>query len=219
METNLTQFQGLQNLLTPDNCALLLIDHQSLMALAIQSNDRAQIINGAAGLAKTAKVFNIPTILTTASAARSGPIVAEVQSVFPNLKPIDRTTMNAWEDANFKAAVEKTGRKKLVIAGLWTEVCVALASISAIGDGYQVYFVADACGGVTVEAHQMAVQRLIQAGAVPLTWLAVTLELQRDWGRAATAAATSQVAIAQGGGFGIGLGYENALLNPTVTEG
>ncbi len=207
---------GLPSLLTPDNCALLMIDHQSLMALAVQSIDRALLTGNVAGLAKTGKLFNLPTVLTTAVASRSGPLIPELQSVFPNQTPIDRTTMNAWEDDNFRAAVVGTGRKKLVMAGLWTEVCIAMAGLSALGDDYEVYVVTDACGGVSLDAHQQAVQRLVQAGVIPVTWMSVLLELQRDWARGETAAAAADVAIQQGGGFAIGLGYEAALLAPAA---
>ena len=169
-------------LLTPDNCMLLLIDHQPQMAFATRSIDGQMLVNNVTGLAKSAKVFGVPTILTTVAAKSfSGPIFPPVQAVFPKCKPIDRTTMNAWEDRKVVDAVRKTGRKKLVIAALWTEVCLATAAISALDNGFEVYIVTDASGGVTVEAHETAIKRMIQAGAVPMTWLQVLLEWQRDW--------------------------------------
>ncbi len=150
-------------LLTPDNCVLLLIDHQPQMAFATHSIDGQTLVNNVTGLAKSAKVFGVPTILTTVAAQSfSGPIFPPVQAVFPNLKPIDRTTMNAWEDKNVTAAVKKAGRRKIVMAALWTEVCLATAVLSALDDDFEVYIVTDASGGVTVEAHETAIQRMIQ---------------------------------------------------------
>jgi nicotinamidase-related amidase len=159
-------------LLTPQNSVLVLIDHQPQMAFAAQSMDTQLLVNNVTGLAKAAKVFNVPTILTTvASKTFSGPIFATVQAVYPEQVPIDRTTMNSWEDKRVVEAVQHTGRKKVIMAALWTEVCLATAGLSALDDGYEVYVVTDASAGVTKEAHEMAVQRMIQAGAVPMTWL------------------------------------------------
>ncbi|MFZ2446312.1 MAG: hydrolase [Syntrophobacteraceae bacterium] len=199
-------------LLTPDNCLLLLIDHQPQMAFATHSIDGQTLVNNVTGLAKSAKVFGVPTILTTVAAESfSGPLFPPVQAVFPNQRPIDRTTMNAWEDANVVAAVRKTGRKKLVIAALWTEVCLATAVLSALDDGFEVYIVADASGGVTREAHETAIQRMIQAGAVPMTWLQVLLEWQRDWARTETYDAVMGVAREHGGAYGLGINYAKAM--------
>ena len=206
-------------LLTPDNCMLLLIDHQPQMAFATHSIDGQTLVNNVTGLAKSAKIFGVPTILTTVAAASfSGPIFSSVQAVFPRFKPIDRTTMNAWEDAKVVDAVRKTGRKKLVIAALWTEVCLATAAISALDDGLEVYIVTDASGGVTVEAHETAVERMVQAGAVPMTWLQVLLEWQRDWARTETYDAVMQVAREHGGAYGLGIGYAKAMLGQHASE-
>lgn len=200
-------------LLTPQNCALVLIDHQPQMAFATHSIDGQTLVNNVTGLAKSAKVFNVPTILTTVAAKTfSGPLFPAIQAVFPNTKPIDRTTMNAWEDANVVDAVKKIGRKKLVIAALWTEVCLATAALSAIDDDYEVYIVTDASGGVTAEAHERAIQRMIQAGAIPVTWLQVLLEWQRDWARQDTYNAVMNIAKAHGGAYGLGIGYAKAML-------
>jgi len=150
------------------------------MAFGVQSIDRTLLTNNTVGFAKAAKVFNVPTILTTvASKSFSGPLFPEVQEVFPDAKPIDRSTMNAWEDARVVQAVKQTGRKKLVMAALWTEVRLLEPVLSAIDEGYEVYIVTDASGGVSKEAHDMAVQRMVQAGAIPVTWLQVMLEHQR----------------------------------------
>ncbi len=206
-------------LLTPENSVLLLIDHQPQMAFTTHSIDGQTLVNNVTGLAKSAKIFGVPTILTTVAAKSfSGPIFPSVQAVFPNLKPIDRTTMNAWEDRKVVEAVEKTGRKKVVMAALWTEVCLATAALSVLDDGFEVYIVADASGGVTIEAHETAIKRMIQAGAVPLTWLQVLLEWQRDWARVKTYDAVLAVANEHGGAYGIGIDYAKAMLGEHASE-
>jgi nicotinamidase-related amidase len=206
-------------LLTPQNSVILLIDHQPQMAFAAQSMDTQLLVNNVTGLAKAAKVFKVPTILTTvASKTFSGPIFAPVQAVFPEQTPIDRTTMNSWEDKRIVEAVQQTGRKKVVIAALWTEVCLATAGLSALDDGYEVYVVTDASAGVTKEAHEMAIQRLIQAGAVPMTWLQVMLEWQRDWARQETYDAVINVAKEHGGGYGLGINYAKTMLGEHASE-
>jgi nicotinamidase-related amidase len=201
-----------KRLLTPDNCALLLIDHQSQMLFGIQSHDRALIINAVVGLAKAAKVFNVPTILSTVAAkAFSGPLFPELQAVLPEFEPIDRTNTNAWEDENFVAAVKRTGRSKLVMAALWTEVCLAYPALSALEEGYEVYAVADASGGVSKEAHETAMQRITQAGATPVTWEQVMYEWQRDWARVQTADGVREVVRQHCGAFGQGVIYAKAM--------
>jgi len=206
-------------LITPENSVLLLIDHQPQMAFATHSIDAQTLVNNVTGLAKSAKVFSVPTILTTVAAESfSGPIFPSLQAVFPNLKPIDRTTMNSWEDKSFVDAVRKTGRRKLIMAALWTEVCLATASLSALDDGFEVYIVTDASGGVTIEAHERAIHRMIQAGAVPMTWLQVLLEWQRDWARQGTYEAVLAVAKEHGGAYGLGIGYAKAMLGEHASE-
>ncbi len=199
-------------LLTSQNSALILIDHQPQMAFATHSTDTLSLINNVTGLAKAAKIFKVPTILTTvASKTFSGPLFPAVQAVFPDQKPIDRTTMNSWEDKNFLDAVKKTGRKKLVIAALWTEVCLMGPTLGAIDDGYEVYIVTDASGGVSTEAHEMAIRRMIQAGAMPVTWLQVLLEYQRDWARQDTYAAVTNLAKEHAGAYGLGIDYAKTM--------
>ncbi|MDH4154581.1 MAG: hydrolase [Nitrospira sp.] len=199
-------------LLTSQNSALILIDHQPQMAFATHSIDTLSLINNVTGLAKAAKIFKVPTILTTvASKTFSGPLFPAVQAVFPDQKPIDRTTMNSWEDKNFLDAVKKTGRKKLVIAALWTEVCLMGPTLGAIDDGYEVYIVTDASGGVSTEAHEMAIRRMIQAGAMPVTWLQVLLEYQRDWARQDTYAAVTNLAKEHAGAYGLGIDYAKTM--------
>ncbi len=201
-------------LLTPQNSVLLIIDQQPQMAFATRSIDIVELRNNVTGLAKAAKAFKVPTILTTvAEKSFSGPTFPEVQAVFPDQKPIDRTTMNSWEDPRIVDAVKKTGRKKLIISALWTEVCGVGPVLSAIDEGYEVYFVTDASGGVSREAHEMAVQRMIQAGATPVTWLQVLLEYQRDWARQETYAAVTGIAKEHGGGYGLGIIYAKEMFS------
>lgn len=200
-------------LLTPNNCTLVLIDHQPQMFFGVESTNRAAIINNVVGLAKAAKIFKVPTILTTVAAKSfSGPLIPQLQAVFPDQKPIDRTSMNAWEDKNLVAAVEKTKRKKIIIAGLWTEVCVAFPAIYAIQAGYEVYTVTDASGATTAEAHNMAIQRMIQVGVVPITWVQFFCELQRDWARQETYQAVMDLAKEHGGAYGAGIFYAQSML-------
>jgi nicotinamidase-related amidase len=205
-------------LLTPQNSTLVLIDHQPQMAFAAQSMDTQLLINNVTGLAKAAKIFNVPTILTTvASKTFSGPIFPTV--VYRGQAPIDRTTMNTWEAKRVIERVQQAGRKKVVIAALWTEVCLVTAALSALDDGYEVYIVTDASAGVTKEAHEMAIQRMVQAGAMPVTWLQVMLEWQRDWARQETYEAVIGVAKEHGGGYGLGINYAKTMLGEHASEG
>ena len=171
---------GLEALLTPDNCAVVMIDHQPFQLANVNSHEPTMVINNAIGLAMTAKAYGIPTILTTVNEERGGRIFKGIQDIFPDNKTINRTYINAWEDQRVVEAVKTTGRRKVVFAALWTEMCLAMPAIQAMGDGYDVYIVTDASGGVSVEAHDMAIRRLVAAGAQPITWLAMAGELQRD---------------------------------------
>jgi len=201
-----------KGLLSPDDHTLILIDHQPQMAFATKSHDIVELRNNVTGLAKAAKVFEVPTILTTvAEESFSGPLFPEVQAVFPDQQPIDRSTMNTWEDDRVTDVVAAHGRRKLVIAALWTEVCGVGPVLSAIDEGYEVYFVTDASGGVSREAHDMAVTRMVQAGAHPITWLQYLLELQRDWARGDTYDAVTGIAKEHGGGYGLGIIYAKAM--------
>jgi len=160
---------GIEALLTPDNCVLILIDHQPFQVAGLRSHDTQTMINNVVGLTKSAKVFGVPTLFTTVLEKQGGYLLKPIQDVFPEQKPIDRTFINTWEDARVVEWVKKTGRRKIVMAALWTEICLAMPAIQALGDGYEVYIVTDASGGVSVEAHEMAIQRMIQAGAIPIT--------------------------------------------------
>ncbi|TXI05765.1 MAG: hydrolase [Rhizobium sp.] len=203
---------GLDALLRPEDSILVLIDHQPYQFANLNSHEPATIINNVIGLAKTAKVFNVPTILTTVLAERGGHLIKGVQDVFPDQKPIDRTYINTWQDANVTDAVRKSGRKQLILAALWTEICLAMPAIQALGEDYDVFIVTDASGGVSVEAHDMAVRRMVQAGAVPITWLAVLGEWQRDWAREETTAGLSGIVLEHGGASGVALAWEMQLL-------
>jgi nicotinamidase-related amidase len=177
----------IHSMITPDNCTLALIDFQPAMYQGVYSHDRITVIENVQILAKAAKLFDLPTIISTvAQDTFSGPFMPEVTELFPNQTPIDRTSINAWIDDQFRSAIEATGRKKIVLAGLWTEACVLFPAINLLEAGYEVYFVADACGDVTPEAHERAVQRLIQADTVPMTAMQFLFELQQDWARSAT---------------------------------
>ena len=203
---------GIEALLTPQNSVLLLIDHQPFQFANLHSHEPTLIVNNVAGLAKTAKVFQVPTILTTVVEERGGLLIKDVQDVFPDQKPINRTFINAWEDKRVVEAVKKTGRKKLVIASLWTEMCLAMPAIQAQGEGYDVYAVTDASGGVSVEAHDMAIRRMVQAGVTPITWIALSGEWQRDWARTETLGALAEVLVQHGGASGIAFAWEMQLL-------
>src|SRR6266576_2988533 len=210
---------GLDALLTPENCAVLLIDHQPFQLANVTSHDPTIVINNVTALAKTAKAYGIPTILTTVNEERGGVIFKQIQAVFPEQKPINRTFINAWEDRRVVEAVKKTGRKKLVIAALWSEMCLAMPAIHAMGDSYDVYVITDASGGVTPEAHDMAIRRLVAAGAQPITWLGLAGELQRDWARTERLGAVAQILFDHAGASGTVLAWEMQLLGAPQFKG
>jgi nicotinamidase-related amidase len=199
-------------LLTPQNSTLLLIDHQPQMIFGVHSHDRQAVKNNVAALAKAAKAFAVPTTLTTVAAETfSGPLIPEIREVFSDQPVYDRTSMNTWDDQRVVQAIEKTGRKKLLIAALWTEVCLTMPALEAMAAGYDVYIVTDASGGTSVEAHDMAVQRMVQAGAIPVTWQQVMLEWQRDWSRQETYAAVTGIAMEHSGAYGVGIQYAYSM--------
>ena len=196
------------DLLTPDNCTFLLIDYQPQMFFGVGNDDRGSIVNAAVGLAKTAKVFNVPTVVTTVAANTfSGHLIPQLAAEFPDQEPLDRTSMNSWEDGAVVEAVKTIGRRKLVMGGLWTEVCILLPALSAIAQGYEVYVVADASGGMSPAAHDHAITRMTQAGATPVTWVQVLLELQRDWARTDTYGPVRELSAKYAGAYGLGLVY------------
>src|ERR1700752_1891959 len=209
---------GLEALLTPENCTLLLIDHQPSQLANVNSHDPTIVINNVTALARTAKAYGIPTILTTVNEKRGGLIFKQVQAVFPDQKTINHTFINAWEDRRVVEAVKKTGRKKLVIAALWTEMCLAMPAIHAMGEGYDVYVVTDASGGASPEAHDMAIRRLVAAGAQPITWLGLAGELQRDWARSEKAEEVVPLFFHHAGATGSVFLWETQLLGASQNK-
>lgn len=212
MTDTTSPYTGLEALITPQDSVLLMIDHQGSQFAGLHSHEPGAVVNAAAGLTKAAKLFGVPTILTTVVADRGGRLIPQIQEVLPDQEPIERTTVNSWEDQRVVDAIRTTGRRNLLIAGLWTEICVAFPAVHALADGYKVFAVTDACGGVSPEAHERAVQRMVQAGVVPLTWMAVAGEWQRDWAREATVPGFAEILFAHGGGVGTSLAWEFQLL-------
>jgi nicotinamidase-related amidase len=202
-------------LLTPQNSQLIIIDQQPQMAFGVQSIDRQALKNNVVALAKAAKVFKVPTTITTVETESfSGHTYPELLAVFPDHKILERTSMNSWDDQNVRDALAATGRKKVVVAGLWTEVCNAMFALSAMKDGgYEIYMVADASGGTSAEAHKYAMDRMVQAGVVPVTWQQVLLEWQRDWARKDTYDATIGIVQEHSGAYGMGVDYAYTLVH------
>jgi nicotinamidase-related amidase len=203
-----------KGLLTPDNCVVTLIDHQPQMLFGVTSIDRQTLINNVVGFSKAARLFGVPTILSTVETKQfSGNIWPQLKAQFPEQTPIERTSMNSWDDPNFVAAVKKTGRKKIVLAGLWTEVCVAFPSIQAIADGYEVYVVEDLCGDLDLRIHEAAMRRVEQAGAKPVTWIQVMLEWQRDWAWTEPYPAVMDIVKNHAGAYGMGVEYAYTMVH------
>jgi nicotinamidase-related amidase len=203
-----------KGLLTPDNCVVAIIDLQPQMLFGVANFDRQTIINNNLVLTKAARVFDVPVVLSTVETKGfSGYMWPQIQAVFPRQVPIERSSMNSWDDRNFVAAIEKTGRRKIVLSGLWTETCVALPTIQAIHDGYEVFVVEDCCGDVTQLAHENAMKRVIQAGAKPVTALSVMLEWQRDWAMKDTYDAVMDIVKAHCGAYGIGVEYAYTMVH------
>jgi nicotinamidase-related amidase len=174
-------------LLNAKDIALTLLDYQPATFYGVESHDRLSIIHNTAILAETAKLFEVPTVISTiAKDTFAGPNLREITEVFPNEPVIDRTSINAWIDADYRKAIAATKRKRIVVAGLWTEACVLFPALELLASGYEVYVPTDACGDVSKEAHERAVTRMVQAGAVPITSLQLLFELQQDWARSET---------------------------------
>ena len=203
-----------KGLLTPDNCVVAIIDLQPQMLFGVANFDRQTIINNNVALSKAAKVFEVPVVLSTVETKSfSGNMWPQIQAVFPNQTPIERSSMNSWDDKNFVAAIEKSGKKKIVLAGLWTETCVALPTVQAIHDNYEVYVVEDCCGDVSQLAHDNAMKRVIQAGAKPVTALSVMLEWQRDWAERDTYDAVMDIVKSHFGAYGAGVEYAYTMVH------
>ena len=201
--------------LTPANCQIIFIDHQPQMAFGVQSIDRQVLKNNTVALAKAAKVFNIPTIITTVETESfSGNTYPELLDVFPGQDILERTSMNSWDDQKVRDALQANGKKKVVVAGLWTEVCNNSFALCAMLEGdYEIYMVADASGGTSKEAHDYAMQRMIQAGVIPVTWQQVMLEWQRDWARKETYTAVMDIVREHSGAYGMGVDYAYTMVH------
>lgn len=206
--------------LTPDNCQIIFIDQQPQMAFGVQSIDRQVLKNNVVALAKAAKVFNIPAILTTVETKSfSGNTYPELLDVFPGQDILERTSMNSWDDQKVRDALKTNGKKKVVVSGLWTEVCNDSFALSAMLEGgYEIYMVADASGGTTKEAHDYAMQRMIQVGVVPVTWQQVMLEWQRDWAHKETYDAVMNIAKEHSGAYGIGVDYAYTMVHGAASR-
>jgi len=202
-----------KGLLTPDNCVVAIIDLQPQMLFGVANFDRQTVINNNLVLTKSARVFGVPVVLSTVETkAFSGNMWPQIQAVFPGEEPIERSTMNSWDDENFVAAIKQSGRRKIVLAGLWTETCVALPTVQALHDGYEVYVVEDCCGDVSELAHRNAMQRVVQAGAKPVTALSVMLEWQRDWAHKGTYDAVMDIVKNHCGAYGVGVEYAYTMV-------
>lgn len=202
-------------LLTAENCALVFIDHQPQMAFGVSNQiDRQLLVNNVLLLAKGAKEFGVPTILTTVETETfSGPMWPQLLDVFPDQQPIERTGMNSWDTAAFREAVKATGKKNIIMSGLWTEVCIAWPTLNMLNEGYNVYVVEDACGGTSQAAHEAALSRMVQAGAVRMTTVGTVLELQRDWANREHYNALMQLFREHGGAYGIGIEYAYTMVH------
>ena len=199
-------------LISPADHTLLMIDFQSQMTFATKSIDAIMLRNNASLVAQAAAGFKVSTILTTVETKSfSGPMYTEITDVFPGQTLFERSSMNTWEDAKVIEEVNRIGKSRIVLSGLWTSVCIVGPALSAIDQGFEVYFIADACGDVSTEAHECAVERVIQAGGRPMTSLQYMLELQRDWARAETYAMTTGIAQKVGGAYGLGITYAKTM--------
>ncbi|WP_038367157.1 hydrolase [Bosea sp. UNC402CLCol] len=201
--------------LAPQNCQIIFIDQQPQMAFGVQSIDRQVLKNNVVGLAKAAKIFGIPTTITTVETTSfSGHTYPELLAVFPQNKILERTSMNSWDDQNVRDALAANGRKKVVVSGLWTEVCNTTFALCAMLEGdYEIYMVADASGGTSVDAHKYAMDRMVQAGVVPVTWQQVLLEWQRDWARRESYDAVMGLVKEHSGAYGMGVDYAYTMVH------
>jgi len=202
-------------LLKPEECVMLLVDFQAGLGFGVESIPRQLVLNNAVGLARTAVAFKVPVIASTsASRVYSGPLLPGLQEALPSVKAIERRSMNVWEDDTARNGVFATNRKRLIVAGFLTEACVSFPVLSALKDGFEVFVVGDACGGLTSQSHELALRRLEQAGARLTSWIRILLEFQRDWTRHETYEAARAVVVANGGGYGMGLAYAREMIHP-----
>lgn len=202
------------DLFTAENSAVVFIDHQPQMTFGVASMDRAALINNVIFLAKVAKEFNVPTVLTTVETESfSGYMWPQLLDVFPGQDVIERSSMNSWDDEGFRAAIRATGRKNIILTGLWTEVCVTWPAINMIKEGFNIYIVEDCCGATSPEAHEAALSRMVQAGATRLTTIPALLEWQRDWAKRDHYDALMQIVKEHGGAYGVGIEYAYAMVH------
>ena len=202
-------------LLKPEECVMLLVDFQAGLGFGVESMPRQLLLNNAVGLARTAVAFKVPVVASTsASRVYSGPLLPALQEALPSVKAIERRSMNVWEDDTTRSAVVAADRKRLIVAGFLTEACVSFPALSALKDGFEVFVVGDACGGLTPQSHEFALRRLEQAGARLTSWIQILLEFQRDWTRHETYEAARAVVVANGGGYGMGLAYAREMIHP-----
>lgn len=201
-------------LIQPEECVLLMVDYQAGLAFGVESTGRQTLLNNALALAKTASAFSVPVVASTsASHVYSGPMLPAIQAALPNVKPIERHSMNAWEDDAVHDALLATGRRRVMVAGLLTEACVSFPVLSALESGFEVLVIGDACGGLTPESHQLALRRMESAGAKMTSWLQVLLEFQRDWTRHETYAGARAIVEEHAGGYGVGLAYARDMIH------
>jgi nicotinamidase-related amidase len=194
---------------------MLLVDFQAGLGFGVESSPRQLLLNNAVALARTAVAFGVPVVVSTsASRVYSGPLFPALQDALPAVKPIERKSMNVWEDDTARGAVVATGRKRLIVAGFLTEACVSFSALSALDEGFDVFVVGDTCGGLTLASHKLALRRLEQAGARLCSWIQVLLEFQRDWTRHATYEAARAIVVANAGGCGMGLAYAREMIHP-----
>jgi nicotinamidase-related amidase len=208
---------ALSDLITPADCAVVFADQQAGLAFAVQSMDRQVLLNNSIALARTAGVFALPVVASTsASKVYSGPMMPALQAGLPGVTPIERRNMNVWEDDAARSAIVATGRRRLLVSGLLSEGCISFLVLSALAEGFEVFVVADACGGATAYGHELALRRMEAKGAHITSWLQVLLELQRDWTRHATYDGARAIVEANGGGYGIGLAYSRDMIHPAA---
>jgi nicotinamidase-related amidase len=201
-------------LITADNSAVVFIDHQPQMTFGVANIERQQLVNNVVMLAKGTKEFGVPAILTAVETESfSGYIWPQLMDVFPGRQPIERTSMNSWDDPAFREAVKATGKKNIIMAGLWTEVCVTWPTINMLNEGYNIYIVEDACGATSQLAHEAAIRHCVQAGAVPMTTIATVLEFQRDWANREHYDALLNIFREHGGAYGDGIEYAYTMVH------
>ena len=205
-------------LMKPEECVMLLVDFQAGLGFGVESTSRQVVLNNAVAWARTAVAFKVPVIASTsASRVYSGPLLPPLQEVLPSIKAIERRSMNVWEDDAVRTAVVAAKRKRLIVAGFLTEACVSFSVLSALNDGFEVFVVADTCGGLTTQSHEFALRRLEQTGARLTSWIQVLLEFQRDWTHHETYEAARAVVVENGGGYGMGLAYAREMIHPNMT--